>query len=260
VAYNIKTNHLVIYDNKAFASQANVGKASAIDPAVRLAPNLDAMIAHVKSLAELPARDRILDLLGKTRASVTNKGVKLPDNVQIAVSNFGGNSQDITKGLRERGVTTIEMSKAPPLPARRAYINRQTIPPMARMMPRPAGVTAYNMRRNTVGGFAQALNMAVQAGGEASIKFHIEDELQRLAPAIAEAMAGGGGALLVITIAVDRNSGVRSFRYASFLAHSNSDGDEAITAWHGKPRMEANPAPHVAVEREYIWIAPPKTQ
>src|SRR5438093_7568944 len=44
VAYNPKRDHLIIYDNKAFARSGNVASATAIDPATRLASNLDPVI------------------------------------------------------------------------------------------------------------------------------------------------------------------------------------------------------------------------
>ena len=41
VAYNPKTRHLIIYDNKAFGRSGNVRGASAIDPNKNLSQNLD---------------------------------------------------------------------------------------------------------------------------------------------------------------------------------------------------------------------------
>src|SRR5262245_49983286 len=98
VAFNPTTVDLILYDNKTFASDRNVRSATAIDPAVNLAQNLDSLISRLTTSQDIPRRIQILDLLRRTRLSLTGPGGP-PPNVRIAVTNFGGNSPGITQAL-----------------------------------------------------------------------------------------------------------------------------------------------------------------
>src|SRR6185503_3549232 len=200
VAYCVKRDHLLIYDNKAFVSDRNVGKGTAIDPAVNLTQNLDALIARVQNMRDIPSRIRIVDLLRQTRAAVTSAGVRPPPNVQIAITNFGGNSAGITRSLAGRGITFIDMKNAPavPAPASRTYVNETTIPAMAQ--PADYGAGAYNARRGKADAAAEGTRIIAQGLNDWSLKSAIERELKRLTGPIGEAIVGAGGALVVVNI------------------------------------------------------------
>jgi hypothetical protein len=174
VAYNITSDDLIICDNKCFASDRNVGSGTAIDPAVNLAKNLDALIARVQIASDLPAQDRILNLLRQTRTSVTSKGVSPPPNVRIAITNFGGNSQGLTRAFAGRGIKFIDINSAPVVPQRssRIYITGQTIPAMAQ----PA-VAAYDLRRARAGAGAEAARFVAQSANDWALKCSIDREL-----------------------------------------------------------------------------------
>ena len=91
VAFNPTIVDLILYDNKTFASDRNVRSATAIDPAVNLTQNLDGLISRLTTSQDIPRRIQILDLLRRTRLSLTSTGVAPPPNVRVAVTNFGGN-------------------------------------------------------------------------------------------------------------------------------------------------------------------------
>ena len=97
VAYNPKTRHLIIYDNKAWAT-GSVDRASAIDPNKNLSQNLDQLIQRVNGITNLPQRTEILDLLRRTRNAI-QIGRNWPSNVQIAVSNSSGQSAGVSQRL-----------------------------------------------------------------------------------------------------------------------------------------------------------------
>lgn len=110
VAYNPRSNHLIIYDNKAYRKTGNVGRASAIDGA-RLVANLSGMEAKVRSMQDLPDRDRILGLLLQLRKAVRD-GRAWPTKVQIAVTNAGGRSTGVTTRLSRRGIEFVHWEDA----------------------------------------------------------------------------------------------------------------------------------------------------
>jgi len=264
VAYNIKSDHLIIYDNKTFASERNVGQGTAIDPGLNLAKNLDTLVARVQQMRDLPARYRILDLLRQTRAGVSRAGVSSPRNVQIAIANFGSNSSGITRGLAGRGITFINMDSAPtvPKPASRTSINETTIPAMAQ--PADGGAGSYGARRAKVHAAAEATRFVAQGLNDYSLKYAIDRELQRLAGPIGEAIVGGGGALVVVNIdgtSPPGNVGMvvaRSISSAYVVAHPNSDRQQAVMFWENQPKLGHARPPHVTLETRLLWIAAPK--
>ena len=172
VAYNIARDDLIIYDNKTWRSTSNVGSGTAIDPAANLTRNLDALIVRVQIIPDLPGRSRILDLLQRTRQTVTPTGVNPPPNVRIAISNFGGNSLGVTTGFASRGVTFIDMNRAPaiPSPATRIYLTKQAV--LSFSKPVSDGTAAYNDRRGLAGAYAEA------GISPASIANSLADELR----------------------------------------------------------------------------------
>lgn len=262
VAYNVKADHLIIYDNKAFASARNVGKGTAIDPAVNLAQNLDGLIARVQALPNLPSQSRILELLRQTRAGVTATAVTTPRNVQIAISNFAGNSAGITQKLAGRGVSFIDMNKAPAVPqaAKRTYINGQTIPGMAR--PTDGGAAAYNTRRGRMDAAAEGARFVAQTLNDFSLKYAIDQELKRLSGDIGNAIASSGGAVVVVSVDAASPPGnvgmavARSVSSSIVLSCPDGDANGAIQRWERQPKWEKSRPPHVRLEKRYFVIAP----
>ena len=201
VAYSLKLDDLVIPDNKSFQSPGNVGRATAIDPSANLTQNLDQLILRVKNMPDLPAQQRILILLEQTRDSVTSNTVKPPPNVRFAITNFGGNSTGITRTLSDRGIKFIDMRQAPrvPLPSSRLYFSKDSISSM--MQPASLDEVANTqVRMNRVGAAAVAGAAGMQLANNIALHFQIKDELGKLTKPIAEALAGGGGALVVVNI------------------------------------------------------------
>ena len=205
VGYNIKKDHLIIYDNKNYASSKNIKDATAIDPKVHLAENLDKLIKRVEAMKDLPKQGRILDLLRQTRASVTNGNVKPPANVKIAVMNFGGQSKGITTGLESRGIQFINTNEAPKVPAAssRIYINKQTIPKLVsgvynhRPMPNSGRM---EMAASRMGLAATLAYYGGQFANDKALDNSLEREYERLTPDVSEALVQGKGALLVFII------------------------------------------------------------
>ncbi len=266
VAYSVARDDLIIYDNKAFASSRNVGKGTAIDPAVNLSKNLDALIVRVQNMTDLPSRYRIVDLLRQVRSSVTNTGASPPPNVRIAITNFGGNSAGITKGLAGRGITFIDMNSAPAVPAgsARIYVSKQTIPSMAQ--PADSGAGAHNARGARVGAAAEATRFIAQGLNDLGLKFAVNRELERLVGPIAEAIVRGGGALVVININVTSPPGnvgmvqARSISSAYVVPHHNRSRQEAVRLWEMQPKLEQKRGAHARLETRLLWIAAPEVR
>jgi hypothetical protein len=208
VAFNPTIIDLILNDNKTFASDRNVRSATAIDPAVNLAQNLDALINRLTTARDIPRRMQILDLLRQTRLSLTSKGVSPPPNVRIAVTNFGGNSPDITQALRDRGLTFIDMDAAPrvPVPVNRVYVNRVTIPQLAHDV--SADVAAYNTRQGKAEALAVVTATGAQVLNDMALGHSIEEHLADLTEKIEEAMVTKGGALVVVRVSATSPSGV----------------------------------------------------
>lgn len=111
VAYNPATGHLVIYDNKAFAQSGNVYSATAINE--NFAKNLDKLIGRVQTMSDIPHQPQILDKLTTARAALTTP-TAWPENVQVAVSNAGGQSAGTGGTLAGDRISFINYYAAPP--------------------------------------------------------------------------------------------------------------------------------------------------
>src|SRR5262245_7496061 len=79
VAFNPKSGHLIIYDNKAH-NRVTISSAPAIDPQRNLRQNLDGLIQRVEGMSHMPNQAEILDLLNQSRSAIQN-GKALPKNV-----------------------------------------------------------------------------------------------------------------------------------------------------------------------------------
>src|SRR5207248_236926 len=147
--------------------------------------------------------------LRRTRLSLTSTGVAPPPNVRVAVTNFGGNSPGVTQGLRNKGLTFIDMNNAPTVPARpaRVYVTRETIPEMAHDV--SASVGAYNTRRDRVEAFAAAVASAAQIANDFALNSAIKRELAGLTEKIGETMVTKGGALVIVRVRASSPKGVQ---------------------------------------------------
>lgn len=263
VAYNASRDDLIIYDNKAFRSDANVGKGTAIDPAVNLAKNLDALIARVQNISDLPARSRISALLTQTRTALTRAGVQAPPNVRIAITNFGGNSTGITQTFAGRGITFIDMKSLPAVPLRssRRYITRETIRAMAQ--PADIGLAAHDARRARTAAFAEGARFLAQTLNDHSLKVAIARELDGLMPSISEALVRGHGALVVVNVDAMSPTGnvgmvtTRSISSAYLYTHPTPNKQQAISAWQRQPKIDKYRPPHIQLETKLFWIEAP---
>jgi len=112
VAFNPKTRHLIIYDNKSFASQNKVSSATAVDPAQNLNRNLEALIQRVQTMKQMPNQADILNSLRSTRTAL-QRGTAWPSNVDIAISNAGGRASGISSRLFRSGTRFIDFYQAP---------------------------------------------------------------------------------------------------------------------------------------------------
>jgi hypothetical protein len=262
VAYHIQRDHLVLYDNKAFRPANHAGKATAIDPAANLAKNLDALIQRVSGMSNLPAQGRILSLLQQTRQSLTSNSVRPPSNVQIAIVNAGGNSSGITASLRAKGISFINAQAAPsvPPPPQRRYVNpRALVQGVRPVAARPASAP----NSGPVQAIAELARAGAQFANDLSLKVAIEQALSAHSGKIAEALALGGGALVVVTVEVTCPPGnvgmVRAKSLGEVLVrpHPNGNRQEAIDAWLRMPKLTRDRPYHNTTEELYYWFAPP---
>lgn len=262
LAYCIARDDLIILDNKAFKSDGNVGKATAIDPAANLAKNLDALITKVQSMSDLPSQQRILNLLRQTRSSVTATGVAPPANVRIAITNFGGNSSGITSTLAARGLRFIDMSGAPvaPAPAARIYLTKETISGMIQ----PAGdpVSGYQSRVSRMNAFAEAGRFGAQKANDFMLERSVKQYLADLTKDIREALVRGSGALIVVVISVTAPPGnvgmVQSRQVTSAYVIPSPDGNRqaAVLNFTSAPRIMTGGGAHLSHEERLYWVPP----
>ena len=263
VAYNIVRDDLIIYDNKTYKSTSNVRSGTAIDPAVNLTRNLDALIARVQAIPDLPGRSRILDLLQRTRQTVTPTGVSPPPNVRIAISNFGGNSPGITTGFASRGVAFIDMNRAPavPSPATRIYLTKESV--LSFSKPTSDGVAAHNDRSSRAAAYAEGARVVSQLANDASLKFAIERELSRLMTDINDALVRGGGALVVINVdafSPPGNVGMvvsRSVNSAYVIPEPSVNQTQALFKYKYRSTLKSGFRAGYTMETSLFWFAVP---
>ena len=269
--YNIQKDHLILYDNKNYASDKNIGSATAIDPKVHLAGNLDKLIKRVEAMKDLPSRVRIVDLLRQTRASVTNGNVKPPANVKIAVMNFGGQSKGITTGLESRGIQFINTNEAPKVPAAssRIYINKQTIPKLVsgvyndRPMPNSGRM---EMAANRMGLGAALFSYGAQFLNDMALDNSLEREYERLIPDVGKALVQGKGALLVFSIHTSSPPGSismvqsRHVQSAYVVESTAPNVTAAISDWERRLKLtgvfntDRDLPAHVKRSTQFRWI------
>ena len=256
VGYNPQTSQLIIYDNKSFSSSRNIakGRADSIDPAVNLVQNLDAMIAQVQGMNDMPHRVKILEKLNQTRQAVhqfnttsvvvANRRIQWPRGVNLALSNAGGESKGVTKYWSDLGMQFIDFANAPP--PRRRQQPAPLAPPRTIEVKVPASARGQANAAATVAvfqivdGLANYLNagfQSEQANREVNMVLAGVRNWQVAHP--------GDGALIVVTFSrlVPSSSIVKK----SVLIHPG-DQFEFAAAYHA-------PTPERALE---MWIKEPK--
>ena len=257
IAYNPKTGDLIIYDNKTYARAGNVASGTAIDPKVHLVQNLDALIARVQTMNDLPDQATILGKLKSTRASISGGTVSPPQGVRIAISNFGGKSGGVSGPLGGRGITFIDMMQTPKVPTQDKYVDRKAVVGMASSAP---VIDHAFMNRMAKG---QAVGALVQWGAQAlndfSLGYAMNEAAEKFAPQILAAQTRGNGILLIYTIAaIHREVSARRLHNTSW--EEAKTAGEAYQRWFRTPRLEHGFGSHVTVERRFKWIAPIEPQ
>lgn len=265
VAYNIALDHLIIYDNKAFASSRNVGKGTAIDPAVNLTQNLDGLIGRVQNMTDMPSRYRILYLLRQTRVTVSSTGVSPPPNVRIAITNFGGNSRGITNGLAGRGITFIDMNAAPAVPtgSSKIYLNKENIQSMAQPVASTDGADSYNTRRGRVDAFAEGARAIAQTANDYALQSAINRAWDDLWEQVVEILLQGNGALVVMVVHTSTFPGnvgminARSVTSSFVRSYLTSSKQDAISRWQLEPQLTWNGGANDTCEQLLFWVPVP---
>lgn len=265
VAYNIALDHLIIYDNKAFAASRNVGTGTAIDPAVRLAQNLDGLIGQVQNMRDMPSRYRILYLLRQTRVTVSSTGVSPPPNVQIAITNYGGNSRGITNGFAGRGITFIDMNAAPAVPTgpSKIYLNKDNIESMAEPVAAQNGADSYNTRRALVDGIAEGVRSIAQNANDFALQSAINRAWDDLWEQVVEILLQGNGALVVIVVHTSTFPGnvgmvnARSVTSSFVRSYLTSSKQDAISRWQLEPQLTWNGGANDTCEQLLFWVPVP---
>ncbi|WP_426960161.1 hypothetical protein [Muricoccus radiodurans] len=115
VAWNPKTQELLIYDNKSFKKGGNVASASAITK--NLEGNLEKQIAHIEAgrkglpAAALEETNKALRKM-KGVLKALRGGAPWPPGCSLAISNAFGNSKGVSEALAKRGIRFLDMNKA----------------------------------------------------------------------------------------------------------------------------------------------------
>jgi hypothetical protein len=236
VAFNPKTHHLIIYDNKSFARAGNVGNASAIEPEGNLIRNLDGVIGRLQNMQDVPSRIELLDLLRRTRTAVQSK-TAWPANVNIAVSNAGGKPTGVSARLASAGIRFIDYYQAPQ-PKWRSVMGNQDV----------------------MAAIGSALGAAFQWLGDVAIEREVQRRLQNeLARSVRNILARGEGVLVIIALqewATPDFQGRRARGLLDVYVEGGSDEGQARARWEGTPRVMKNAQEGWRVATRYGWIPP----
>jgi hypothetical protein len=236
IAYNPKTRHLIIYDNKAFGRSGNVRGASAIDPNKNLSQNLDRLIQRVNGITNLPQRAEILDLLRRTRNAI-QIGRNWPSNVQIAVSNASGQSTGVSQRLSRSGLQFIDYNQAirPPSLSQRRYMNAAAF-------------------------FGSLLGSLAQWIGDIGIQKQISNRLENeLVQGVISILMRGEGVLIIIQLQEWETPDVQGRRgkvLLDVLVQGGPTQQAAQQAWERTPHLLKGPPRGCRVITQYGWIPP----
>jgi hypothetical protein len=236
VAFNPKTRHLIIYDNKSFGRAGAVGRASAIDPAGNLIQNLDRVISRLRKMPDVPNQPELLDLLRRTRAAVQNKG-NWPSNVEVAVSNAGGRSTGVSPRLSAASVRFIDYYRAPQ-PKWRSIVGNQDV---------AAAIGS------ALGGLAVAL-------GEILIEREVQRRLRNeLARSVRNILARGDGVLVIIALQeweVPDFQGRRARGLLDVYVEGGPNEQTARRTWENTPHLLKGAPTGWRVFTQYGWVPP----
>lgn len=235
VAFNPKTSHLVVYDNKAYARVGNAANATAIDRARNLGQNLDGLILRVQAMKDMPNKFQILDMLRKTKVAVQTNG-PWPDNVDVAVSNASGRSTGVGSRLAGSGISFIDYYQAPSI-ARRVLSNQD--------------VAAF---------LGTALANFFEWLGEMGIQHQIDNRLKNeLSPDIQNILLRGNGVLIIIVILeleIPDINDKRGRNLFNVYVHGGPTQASAREDWERTPRLLQGPPKGWRTVTEYSWIPP----
>lgn len=233
VAFNPKSHHLIIYDNKAFAASGNVYEATAITS--NLMKNLHDTIGRVQQLTDMPGQAEILELLWRTKSAILTK-TALPSNVSIAISNAGGRASGVGPKLSQLGITFIDYYQAPH--GWRRVVSNQDIAILG----------------------AQALAGLLQWIGDIGIQREINRRLQNeLAPRIQGILAQGRGVLVVIQLQEDAIADDNDRRGRMLLGVYVQGGDTQAGAqanWESASNLLPGAGAGWQFVTRYGWIPP----
>jgi hypothetical protein len=236
VAYNPRTGHLIIYDNKAFARSGNVGSATAIDPARNLHQNLGTLIRRVNAMGHLPYRTEILDRLRRTQTAL-HTGKTWPINVQIAVSNASGRSTGVSQRLFRSGIQFIDYNRIQRKPS-----------PFSRRCLNAAGVIGA-----VLGDLAQAIG---DIGIQRQVRQRLENELQ---PGVTAILMRGEGVLVIIRLQeweVADFQGRRAHTLLDVHIQGGASEQQARQAYENRSGVYQGPPKGWRVANQYAWMPP----
>lgn len=236
VAYNPKTGHLLIYDNKALARSGNVSSATAIDQNRNLSQNISNLIRHVNTISALPNKTEILSLLRRTYNAIQS-GKNWPGKVQIAISNASGQSTGVSQGLSGRGIQFIDYNRTlrPACSSQRRYIN------------------AVALLGSLLGSLAQWI-------GDIGIQIQIRNRLEKeLAHEVSSILIQGEGVLVIINLKEWEKPDIQGRRARGLLGVYVQGGQSQQAAkqkWNSIPKYLQGPPKGWRITTQYAWIPP----
>jgi hypothetical protein len=240
VAYNPKSRHLIIYDNKSYKDAALVDEATAITRNV--AYNVDKLIRRVEPMAYMPNQSDILHLLRKTRAAL-DRGWGWPTNVDIAVSNAGGQATGVSSKLTASG-------NAFHIPRIQFIDYYKSAKPVKRIL--------SNQDIAAVLGFA--LETFFQWLGDIGIQREVDRQLRNeLAPQIKNILSGGLGVLIVIDLqewVQPDDNGMRGRLLKAVYVQGGQTFQSAKANWENTARIGPGLPRGWHYDTQYSWIPP----
>lgn len=273
LAYNPKTQHLIIYDNKAFKRAGNVSSASALT--TNLSKNFGNLLAHVKGMKDLPFKEDIVQRLNVANSAIKT-GATLPTkSVELVVIGEGGSASGVTKSLAGKGVTFLSLDKlpntkgGPPSGGSTKGANAKANVPLTKAVigsPMeivvPPSVTRMHQRMATVGAAASAFQQAVLALNAWGLKRRIRKEFEEnkeIRNAIWRSWLNGEGTLLIIRIVERRYDAGTVRNLLSIYTQPGRSMEDAKQRWHTPQRLlkgVAGRPPFVVTRDTYQWIPP----
>lgn len=276
VAYNPKTDHLIIYDNKAFGQPKNVSSASALTRTFR--NNLSRLIKHIDTLQDLPFKNLIRKRLNSAQTAFLNNQ-KIPKEVEIVVTNAGGNVKGITERLGKMGIRFMNLNTnqknnktgtpAMPRPTTggrvptvgRGHVVKPPVRSGIGVAPKPirlpSPVARMQIRGVRIGGFAQLFTMGMMKLNSMALRHRIEKELnsQNTRDAIARGLLDGFGVLIIIRYELRKHDVGTTSVFLGLHTHTGKSQESAIKKWEGMPKVLQDASSRFnRVVTNYQWI------